>query len=591
MAVTRISELQSITVPTADDLLIINNGVATTNKITFGDLQSKLTYDLLYSNLVFTASVELSGPTVLSGVLSITGDATFTGSVDGIDLGDLDNVAGTTPTNGYVLTWVASNNRWEPVAAGVEPGVVVDSVNGQIGSVVLSSDDIDDTSDIHKFVTAAERTAIGTAVQPGDNVSDLNNDSDYISVGGNVSDLVNDAGYLTSSTSDVQSVNGLVGTVILDPDDLDDTSTAHKFATSVQLGLAETAVQPTDSINALADVDTVSTAPEDNAILEWDGSNWVPSTGITTEWEVTNDGSNSYGFTGIGFDGTEANPDIYVVRGQRYRFKRGNGHPFAIQSDAGTTGTLYNDGVTNNAVQNGTLIWEVQMDAPANLFYQCRSHGAMVGNIRVLNPAVATLFNIADAGYGVDITGKIAVTDGIDIDFGGSINAAGASVDFQNTTISFTGASIGGLSSTIRDDIDAHLNQSTATDGQNLAWNSSANGGNGDYEWVSGITTEWEVTNDGSTSYGFTGIGFAGTEANPDIYVSRGQRYRFKRGSGHPFAIQSTSGTSGTLYNDGITNNEVQNGTLIWEVRMDAPSALFYQCRAHGAMVGNIIVR
>ena len=33
-----------------------------------------------------------------------------------------------------------------------------------------------------------------------------------------------------------------------------------------------------------------------------------------------------------GFDGTEANPDIYVIRGQKYRFKKDfAGHPFAIQ--------------------------------------------------------------------------------------------------------------------------------------------------------------------------------------------------------------------------------------------------------------------
>ena len=384
MAVTRISELQSITVPTADDLLIINNGVATTNKITFGDLQSKLTSDLQGDDLVFTSSVELSGATVLSGVLSITGATTFTGSVDGIDLGDLDDVAGTAPTNGYVLTWVSANNRWEPVAAGVEPGVVVDSVNGQIGTVVLNADDIDDSSTTHKFATSVQLGLADSSVQPGDNVSSLTNDANYLASGGNVSDLVNDAGYLTSATSDVQSVNGETGVVVLDADDIDDTGTTHKFATSVQLGLAETAVQPSDSIGALGDVDTsLPGGPEVGAILEYDGTNWVPSTGITTEWEVTNDAANSYGFEGIGFDGTEANPDIYVSRGQRYRFKRGAGHPFAIQSTAGTDGDLYNDGITNNEAESETLVWEVRMDAPSALFYQCRSHAGMVGNIIV----------------------------------------------------------------------------------------------------------------------------------------------------------------------------------------------------------------
>ena len=96
-----------------------------------------------------------------------------------------------------------------------------------------------------------------------------------------------------------------------------------------------------------------------------------------------------------------------------------------------------------------------------------------------------TLNNIVDSAQGVSVTGKVATTDGIDIDTGGSINAAGCSVDFQSATISFSGASISGLGSTIRDTVDLHLNQSTATDGQVLSWNATGGGaGTGDYEWV-----------------------------------------------------------------------------------------------------------
>ncbi len=105
--------------------------------------------------------------------------------------------------------------------------------------------------------------------------------------------------------------------------------------------------------------------------------------------------------------------------------------------------------------------------------------GATIGG---LNGSDVGLSNIADAGYGVDITGKAALTDGIDISVGGSINAAGTTVDFQNTTISFTGASIGGLQSTINSGVDVHLNQSTATSNEVLSWNGT------DYEWVAQST-------------------------------------------------------------------------------------------------------
>ena len=47
-------------------------------------------------------------------------------------------------------------------------------------------------------------------------------------------------------TGAVDSVNGQTGVVVLNADDIDDTSTTHKFATASQLSNADTAVQPGD---------------------------------------------------------------------------------------------------------------------------------------------------------------------------------------------------------------------------------------------------------------------------------------------------------------------------------------------------------
>lgn len=101
----------------------------------------------------------------------------------------------------------------------------------------------------------------------------------------------------------------------------------------------------------------------------------------------------------------------------------------------------------------------------------------------------AALANITDAVYGVDVAGKVAATDGMDIDIGGSINAQACTLDFSQCTISFSGASIGGLSGVIHDGVDFHLNQTTATNGQILSWNSTGGGaGTGDYEWKDAYT-------------------------------------------------------------------------------------------------------
>ena len=164
------------------------------------------------------------------------------------------------------------------------------------------------------------------------------------------------------------------------------------------------------SIDGLSDVDTTTAAPVDGQALIWNNSasQWEPG-GVSgeIEWTLTANGTADYIFSGAGFAGTETDPAIYVMRGQTYKFTNGMGaHPFQIQSTQGTGGTAYNDGITNNAVSNGTLTWEVRMDAPSTLYYQCTSHADMNGTIYVLD----TVTSINDLGD-VD-TATAAPTDG-----------------------------------------------------------------------------------------------------------------------------------------------------------------------------------
>ena len=103
-------------------------------------------------------------------------------------------------------------------------------------------------------------------------------------------------------------------------------------------------------------------------------------------WTLGASGTDHYTFTGPGDLSAENDPDLQLIRGQKYIFKnRSGGHPFRIQSTVnGSTGTAYNDGVTNNDGGNGTdIIFDVPFDAPAVLYYQCTSHGAMGGVIYI----------------------------------------------------------------------------------------------------------------------------------------------------------------------------------------------------------------
>ena len=117
----------------------------------------------------------------------------------------------------------------------------------------------------------------------------------------------------------------------------------------------------------------------------------------TSEWTLGNNGTSHYTFTGPGLTGAENDPVIYLVRGQQYKFTNTmNAHPFRIQSTLnGSTGTQYDDGIVNNNIQNGTLTWNVQFDAPSTLYYQCTSHANMGGVIRILD-AVTTNSSVTD---------------------------------------------------------------------------------------------------------------------------------------------------------------------------------------------------
>ena len=137
--------------------------------------------------------------------------------------------------------------------------------------------------------------------------------------------------------------------------------------------------------------------------------------GAITEWIITSNGSSDYRFTGSGFDGTENDPTIYLVRGQEYNFTNNMGaHPFEIRT--AINGSAYNDGITNNGVSNGTLTWDVQMDAPNILYYQCTAHAGMVGKIYIGNSGDS--INVGTGGLVIS-----GVTTGI--------NAAGVSSFIQ----------------------------------------------------------------------------------------------------------------------------------------------------------------
>ena len=86
-----------------------------------------------------------------------------------------------------------------------------------------------------------------------------------------------------------------------------------------------------------------------------------------------------------------------------------SGHPFEFRVSNG--GSAYSDGVTNNAAETGDIIFEVQMDAPTSLVYQCTNHAAMVGNIYIVEQTFPFTGSAAISGS-LPIVGPITQTSG-----------------------------------------------------------------------------------------------------------------------------------------------------------------------------------
>ncbi len=81
-------------------------------------------------------------------------------------------------------------------------------------------------------------------------------------------------------------------------------------------------------------------------------------------------------------------------------------------------------------------------------------------------------------------------------------------------------------------------------------------------------------------------------ELDPTLTLCRGNTYTFVISAyTHPFWIKSAPGkTSADAYNDGVTNNGIEAGSLIFVVPESAPDTLYYNCETHDMMGGIILV-
>jgi len=349
------------------------------------------------------------------------------------------------------------------------------------------------------------------------------------------------------------------------------------------------------AIDDLTDVDTTTVAPTDGQALVWNNgaSQWEPG-GVSgeIEWTLTANGTTDYIFAGPGFAGTETDPDIYVIRGQTYKFTNTMGvHPFQIQSTQGAGGTAYNDGITNNAVSNGTLTWEVRMDSPSTLYYQCTSHADMNGTIYVLEqPGGGVTLPSANDGEALIYENGQWVAGPV---IGGVNYTPSGDPNFNNVELLLLGNGVDG--STVFTDSSSNARTATATGNTQISTTQSKYGGAsiyfdgaGDYlefapdtnliDWHTGgaFTVEAWIYASSWSGWALNSIpfmcgnqsatqlqGFWGFGANN----SGNAAFQYWTGSQTQYVTGSTNLSTGTWHHiamsyDGTTIRVFQNGSL-----------------------------
>ena len=232
---------------------------------------------------------------------------------------------------------------------------------------------------------------------------------------------------------------------VTSPNNLNLNANTVAISTSATVGNNLTVTSTTTSANV--NVTGIATVVNFNAT----GISTIaqPSnTNAHSAWLVTANGTSAYRFTGPGQDGSDDDPDVYLVRGQRYIFTNNSGgsHPFQIRVASG--GAAYSTGVTNNGASSGNIIFNVQHDAPAQLFYQCTSHSGMVGNIYIVGgPQVVSGVITATSFSGNLSGGTVSGTTGTfsgNVDIGGGTHSRNLTVHAAtNSVILIEGASNG----------------------------------------------------------------------------------------------------------------------------------------------------
>lgn len=320
------------------------------------------------------------------------------------------------------------------------------------------------------------------------------------------------------------------------------------------------------TLGALNDVS--SAAASSGQVLKWSGTQWAPAADLTG-----GGGGSGIALTdlSVGTEGTPAGNGLIAYNNSTGAFSYTpavlNGLSATGDVDFGANKILYANVYTNLSDLPSASSYHGMF---AHVHTTGKGYYAHAGNwVELANNSQLNLDGLSDVSTSGVTSGQVLKYNGTS--WAPAADASGSS-----------GIALGDISVG---------SEATASGDGGLAYNNST----GVFTYTPPVIASevplpndqiFTVTAPGSGAYTFAG---GATGNNPTLTLQRGKTYKFNlNASGHPFRIQSTTGTSGTLVTNGVENNTAAVGTIYYTVPDNAPDTLYYQCQIHSAMNGTI---
>ncbi len=214
----------------------------------------------------------IGGTNISTSIATDTDNVTINMDAFSIDfLSDVDTTS-SAPTTGQVLKW--NGAQWAPGADATTggAGTDADTLDGFDGSYYLDYNNLNNKPAILTLASLS----IGVENTPSGNgaISYNNSTGEFKFTPPTASGL----GALTAEVNDLTAA--VTWANVPNANITESSVTQHQAALSItesQISDLGTYLTGSSSIDALSDVDTTSSAPSTNDVLQWNGSNWIPS--------------------------------------------------------------------------------------------------------------------------------------------------------------------------------------------------------------------------------------------------------------------------------------------------------------------------